>query len=211
MYVLVGGVPGSGKTTLARQLAPLLGVPLIAKDAIKEALMAALGPPRDVAESQRWGRASVLAMLTVAQSRSGSSSRQHVVPVRSRTSRGSRGRSSRCAVWCRWTSPSGGIAPGRRPARRAPRRPADRGGAVGRRRASAATPRTPRGSRHNRRGRRHRNRRGDTGCCEQQSLEQLQRQRLEGDGEPRSESRAIRDRPSMNSCGSGASGPRPSR
>ena len=71
MYVLVGGVPGSGKTTLARQLAPLLGVPLIAKDAIKEALMTALGPPRDVAESQRWGRASVLAMLTVAQSRSG--------------------------------------------------------------------------------------------------------------------------------------------
>ena len=43
MYVLVGGVPGSGKTTLARQLAPLLGMPLIAKDAIKEALMTALG------------------------------------------------------------------------------------------------------------------------------------------------------------------------
>lgn len=71
MYVLVGGVPGSGKTTLARQLAPLLGVPLIAKDAIKEALMTALGPPRDVAESQRWGRAAVLAMLTVAQSSPG--------------------------------------------------------------------------------------------------------------------------------------------
>lgn len=71
MYVLVGGAPGSGKTTLARQLAPLLGLPLIAKDAIKEALMTALGPPRDVAESQRWGRASVLAMLTVAQSSPG--------------------------------------------------------------------------------------------------------------------------------------------
>ena len=37
MYVLIGGVPG-GQTTLARQLAPLLDVPLIAKDAIKEAL-----------------------------------------------------------------------------------------------------------------------------------------------------------------------------
>ena len=71
MYVLVGGVPGSGKTTLARQLAPLLGVPLIAKDAIKEALMTALGPPHDVVESQRWGRASVLAMLAVAQSSPG--------------------------------------------------------------------------------------------------------------------------------------------
>jgi chloramphenicol 3-O-phosphotransferase len=71
MYVLIGGVPGSGKTTLARQLAPLLDLPLIAKDAIKEALMTALGPPRDVAESQRWGRAAVLAMLTVAQSSPG--------------------------------------------------------------------------------------------------------------------------------------------
>jgi AAA domain len=71
MYVLVGGVPGSGKTTLAGQLAPLLGLPLIAKDAIKEALMSALGPPRDVAESQRWGRAAVLAMLTVARSSPG--------------------------------------------------------------------------------------------------------------------------------------------
>jgi chloramphenicol 3-O-phosphotransferase len=71
MYVLIGGVPGSGKTTLARQLAPLLDLPLIAKDAIKEALMTALGPPRDVAESQRWGRAAVLAMLTVAQSTPG--------------------------------------------------------------------------------------------------------------------------------------------
>ncbi len=68
MYVLVGGVPGSGKTTLARRLAPRLGLPLIAKDDIKEALTEALGPPRDVAESRRWGRASVLAMLTVAAS-----------------------------------------------------------------------------------------------------------------------------------------------
>jgi predicted kinase len=71
VYVLVGGVPGSGKTTLARRLAPQLGLPLIAKDDIKEALMEAFGPPRDVAESQRWGRASVLAMLTVARSSPG--------------------------------------------------------------------------------------------------------------------------------------------
>jgi predicted kinase len=71
VYVLVGGVPGSGKTTLARGLAPQLRLPLIAKDDIKEALMEALGPPRDVAESQQWGRASVLAMLTVARSSPG--------------------------------------------------------------------------------------------------------------------------------------------
>jgi predicted kinase len=71
VYVLVGGVPGSGKTTLARRLAPQLGLPLIAKDDVKEALMEAFGAPRDVAESQRWGRASVLAMLTVARSSPG--------------------------------------------------------------------------------------------------------------------------------------------
>jgi predicted kinase len=40
--VLVNGLPGAGKSTLAAQLAPALGVPLIAKDAIKEALAEAL-------------------------------------------------------------------------------------------------------------------------------------------------------------------------
>ena len=37
-FVVVSGVPGSGKTTLARQLAPLLGLPLIDKDDILERL-----------------------------------------------------------------------------------------------------------------------------------------------------------------------------
>jgi len=41
--VVVSGIPGSGKTTLAKQLAPILGVPLISKDVIKESLMDALG------------------------------------------------------------------------------------------------------------------------------------------------------------------------
>ena len=36
--VLVNGLPGAGKTTLAGGLAPALQIPLIAKDAIKEAL-----------------------------------------------------------------------------------------------------------------------------------------------------------------------------
>ena len=67
LYVLVGGWPGSGKSTLAVALAAHLGLPLVAKDEIKEALADALGDPQDVAASQRLGRASVQVMLRVAQ------------------------------------------------------------------------------------------------------------------------------------------------
>ena len=65
--MLVAGWPGSGKSTLAAALAPELGLPLLAKDEIKEALMDALGRPQDVADSRRLGRAAVLAMLRVAR------------------------------------------------------------------------------------------------------------------------------------------------
>lgn len=68
MFVLVAGPPGSGKSTLAAALAPALGLPLIAKDDIKEALLDVLGAPTDVPDSQRLGRAAVMAMLTVAKS-----------------------------------------------------------------------------------------------------------------------------------------------
>jgi predicted kinase len=71
LFVLVGGPPASGKSTLAAPLAVELSLPLIAKDAIKEALMDALGPPRDVEESRRLGRAAVMAMLTVARTSPG--------------------------------------------------------------------------------------------------------------------------------------------
>lgn len=41
--IVVNGVPGAGKTTLAAPLARALAVPLLAKDAIKEALFDAAG------------------------------------------------------------------------------------------------------------------------------------------------------------------------
>ena len=66
-FVLVGGWPGSGKTTLSRALAAELGMPLLSKDEVKEALMDALGAPTDVEESRRLGRAAVFAVLAAAQ------------------------------------------------------------------------------------------------------------------------------------------------
>ena len=41
--LIVNGLPGSGKTTLSRELAPRLGLPLISKDDIKELLFDQLG------------------------------------------------------------------------------------------------------------------------------------------------------------------------
>jgi predicted kinase len=66
-FVLVGGWPGSGKTTLSRGLASSLGVPYLSKDAVKESLMDALGAPASVEESRALGRAAVFAILRAAQ------------------------------------------------------------------------------------------------------------------------------------------------
>jgi predicted kinase len=61
----VSGPPASGKSTIAPQLTAELHLPLIAKDAIKDALMSILPVP-DVEASREVGRAAVKVMLTVA-------------------------------------------------------------------------------------------------------------------------------------------------
>ena len=56
-FVIVGGAPGSGKTTLANVVAKELALPLLIKDRIKESLMESLGVP-DLQANQRLGAAA---------------------------------------------------------------------------------------------------------------------------------------------------------
>lgn len=66
-FVLVGGWPGAGKTSLSRALAAELALVWLSKDELKEALMDSLGAPHDVEESRRLGRAAVTAVLRIAR------------------------------------------------------------------------------------------------------------------------------------------------
>ena len=64
-YVVVSGLPGTGKSTLAGALARELAVPLLAKDTIKEALSDSLGTG-DVDWSKRLGAASTAVLVALA-------------------------------------------------------------------------------------------------------------------------------------------------
>lgn len=61
-------MPGSGKTTLAAALAPVLGFSLVSKDHIKEALFDALaGPAGDLAFSRQIGGAAMAVLWSIAE------------------------------------------------------------------------------------------------------------------------------------------------
>ena len=64
--ILIAGLPGTGKSTLARTLALHFGVPLICKDTIKEPLLDVIGAA-DRAESRRLSDASFAVMFALAR------------------------------------------------------------------------------------------------------------------------------------------------
>jgi hypothetical protein len=64
--ILITGLPGTGKSTLARSVARQLGLPLICKDTIKEPLLDVIGAA-DRAESRRLSDASFAVMFALAR------------------------------------------------------------------------------------------------------------------------------------------------
>ncbi len=65
LFLVVSGPPGSGKTTLAVNLAAEMELTLLSKDTIKESLMS-LMPPENVEGSRHLGRAALAVLFAVA-------------------------------------------------------------------------------------------------------------------------------------------------
>lgn len=70
-YLVISGLAGAGKSEIARPLARELGLPLFAKDALKETLWDCLDGPNDVEWSRRLGRAANEVMVSVAGQNTG--------------------------------------------------------------------------------------------------------------------------------------------
>jgi predicted kinase len=68
VVVVITGLPASGKTTVARALAPALGLPLFSLDAIKEALYDAPGGAERSRAELRFAAEAVLAALVADSS-----------------------------------------------------------------------------------------------------------------------------------------------
>jgi predicted kinase len=66
-FILVGGWPAAGKSTVARALASEMGLAYLSKDEVKEALMDRLGAPPTIEASRELGAAAVHAVLRVAR------------------------------------------------------------------------------------------------------------------------------------------------
>ncbi|HKY15083.1 MAG TPA: AAA family ATPase [Microthrixaceae bacterium] len=64
--MVVSGIPGSGKTTLARAVAQEMSLPMISKDTIKEALMDGLGTG-DLAWATKLSRTAHLVMFDLVR------------------------------------------------------------------------------------------------------------------------------------------------
>jgi len=65
--ILITGLPGTGKSTLAGQVAAHFGVPLVTKDLIKEPLLDVIGA-QDAAQSRQLSDASFAVLFALARS-----------------------------------------------------------------------------------------------------------------------------------------------